>query len=146
MDKNKKIEYVIEITHVSKKIAINSLELNNWDIMQSIVYIDKYLKEENKIKLTEANDKTEKNMQSKIDKLFVPKLIISKNNSTLFSVPIIILLLLILLVPKIILTMFIISMFFEIQYETTYFFASDLLNQIFNFVEQIVKKIKGLIK
>lgn len=151
MDKELKINKLIDITNVSRAVAIEALETCEWDLVKSIIYLNEnnllptknisFLETEMPNENNEYNKKT--NLQSLIDKIISAKFIISKDFSVIFTLPLVLTVLLLFIIPKALIVAFIISLFFNFSYAVEHSIFDETINDFFELIRKFIVNIKA---
>lgn len=136
MNKEEKINYVMEIAEISRQSAIKALEMYDWDFVKAI----KNLNQNNNF---EDDPNTNEVQQKTLEKLLKPSLVVYKQSEKFFSIPLILLLFFILYFSKLTFVVFIISFFFNYSYKVENFIAYDSINDVLNNINDFFKGIKN---
>ena len=136
MNKEEKINYVMEIAEISRQSAIKVLEMYDWDFVKAIKNLNQNNNFEDDPNINEVQQKT-------LEKLLKPSLVVYRQSEKFFSIPLILLLFFILYFSKLTFVVFIISFFFNYSYKVENFIADDSINDVLNNINDFFKGIKN---
>lgn len=136
MNKEEKINYIMEITEISRHSAIQALESYDWDFVKAIKNLNQNNNFENGPNANEVQKKD-------LEKLLKPSLVVYKQSEKSFSIPLILVLFFILFLSKLTFVVFIISFFFNYSYRVENFIANDSINDVLNNIKDFFKGIKN---
>lgn len=148
MNNSEKIKNVMDISGVNEGDAIHALEMNEWDIVDALVYLKNNMPE-NQHTTNSAEDAKNESINGNeniLDKALSWKFLVKKNRQAIGSYPLLLVLLAFIFIPKISLLLFILLAFMNYRFSVSGFSFATNINHGLEFIYVLVDKILVFLK